>query len=64
MLFLLFAYGKMEANKGCGKEPQKGGNMYNKFLGEREINVKVGDLVAVSGNRGHVTEVIKGIKYD
>ena len=34
--------------------------MYNKFMNEREINVKVGDKVAVQGNRGTVTEVFKG----
>ena len=33
--------------------------MYNKFMKEKEINVKVGDRVAVQGNRGTVTEVIK-----
>ena len=33
--------------------------MYNKFMNEKEINVKVGDRVAVQGNRGTVTEVIK-----
>lgn len=33
--------------------------MYNKFMKEAELNVKVGDIVAVQGNRGTVTEVIK-----
>lgn len=33
--------------------------MYNKFMNEREINVKVGNRVAVQGNRGTVTEVIR-----
>lgn len=33
--------------------------MYNKFMNEKEINVKVGDRVAVQGNRGVVTEVVK-----
>lgn len=34
--------------------------MYNKFMNPKEINVKVGDRVAVQGNRGVVTEVLKG----
>lgn len=35
--------------------------MYNKFMNEKEINVKVGDKVAVQGNLGVVTEVFKDI---
>lgn len=35
--------------------------MYNKFMNEKEINVKVGDKVAVCGNLGVVTEVFKTI---
>jgi len=35
--------------------------MYNKFMNEKEINVKVGDKVAVFGNLGVVTEVFKNI---
>lgn len=31
--------------------------MYNRLMAEKEINVKVGDKVAVQGNRGIVTEV-------
>lgn len=31
--------------------------MYNRLMNERELNVKVGDKVAVLGNRGIVTEV-------
>lgn len=38
--------------------------MFNKFLGERELNVKVGDLVVVQGNRGIVTDVYHGIKTE
>lgn len=34
--------------------------MYNRFLGKRELEVKIGDAVSVQGNRGTVTEVIKG----
>lgn len=34
--------------------------MYNKFMAEKEINVKVGDRVAVQGYRGTVLEVKKG----
>lgn len=34
--------------------------MKNIYMKERELNVKVGDLVAVQGNRGIVTEVLKG----
>ena len=33
--------------------------MYNKFMNEGEINVKVGDRVAVCGFKGTVTEVFK-----
>lgn len=35
--------------------------MYNKFMEEKEINVKVGDRVAVQGLRGTVTEVFHRI---
>lgn len=31
--------------------------MINKFMNEKELRVKVGDKVAVEGNRGIVTEV-------
>lgn len=31
--------------------------MYNKFMNEKELKVKVGDKVAVQGERGIVTEV-------
>jgi hypothetical protein len=31
--------------------------MYNKFMNEKEINVKIGDRVRVQGFRGVVTEV-------
>lgn len=34
--------------------------MLNILLEEKELAVKVGDTVAVEGNRGKVTEVIKG----
>lgn len=34
--------------------------MYNKLMDSKELNVKVGDKVSVQGNRGVVTEVIKG----
>ena len=33
--------------------------MYNKFMAEKELNVKVGDTVMVQGNEGTVTEVFK-----
>ena len=36
--------------------------MYNKFMNEKELNVKVGDHVAVQGNRGVVTEVFRGVE--
>ena len=36
--------------------------MFNKYMQERELNVKVGDEVSVQGNAGIVTEVIKSIK--
>ena len=32
--------------------------MYNKFMEEKEINVKVGDRVMVQGLKGIVTEVL------
>lgn len=35
--------------------------MYNKFMEEKEINVKVGDRVSVQGNKGTVTEVFHSI---
>lgn len=38
--------------------------MYNKFMDERELNIKVGDKVSVQGNEGYVTEVIKGYKKE
>lgn len=37
--------------------------MYNKFMNDKEINVKVGDRVSVQGNRGVVTEVIHGFDW-
>ena len=33
--------------------------MKNIFMNEKELNVKVGDTVAVQGNRGKVLEVLK-----
>lgn len=36
--------------------------MKNIYMEEKELNVKVGDTVSVQGNRGIVTEVLKG--YD
>lgn len=33
--------------------------MYNRLMGAKELNVKVGDKVAVQGNRGTVTEVLR-----
>lgn len=33
--------------------------MYDKFLSAKQLNVKVGDIVSVQGNRGIVTEVMK-----
>lgn len=38
--------------------------MYNKFMNERELKVKVGDKVAVEGNRGYVTEVFHTFKTE
>ncbi len=38
--------------------------MYNKYLGQRELEVKAGDVVSVQGNVGTVTEVIKSIKKE
>lgn len=38
--------------------------MYNKFMNDKEINVKVGDRVSVQGNRGVVTEVIHGFDWE
>ena len=34
--------------------------MKNSMMKEKEINVKVNDIVSVQGNKGIVTEVIKG----
>lgn len=34
--------------------------MYNKFLNEKELNVKPGDRVSVHGYRGTVLEVLRG----
>ena len=31
--------------------------MYNRLMSKRELEVKVGDLVVVQGNKGIVTEV-------
>ena len=33
--------------------------MKNTMMNERELNVKVGDMVSVQGNRGTVLEVIR-----
>lgn len=38
--------------------------MFNKFMNEKEINVKVGDRVVVQGYKGTVTEVFHGIKKE
>lgn len=38
--------------------------MYNKFMEEKEINVKVGDRVSVQGLTGIVTEVFHGIEKE
>lgn len=38
--------------------------MFNKFMDQKELNVKVGDRVVVQGNRGIVTEVFHGIKTE
>lgn len=38
--------------------------MYNKFMNDKEINVKVGDRVSVQGNHGVVTKVIKGVEKE
>lgn len=41
-----------------------GKTMYNKFMEEKEINVKVGDRVSVQGFRGTVIDVEHGIKKE
>lgn len=38
--------------------------MYNKFMDDREINVKVGDRVVVQGYKGTVTEVFHSINTE
>lgn len=38
--------------------------MFNKFMNEKEINVKVGDRVVVQGYKGTVTEVFHSIKKE
>ena len=38
--------------------------MYNKFMDEKELNVKVGDRVTSHGYKGTVTEVYKTIKHN
>lgn len=38
--------------------------MYNKFMEQKEINVKVGNRVSVQGYRGTVTKVHKGTKKE
>lgn len=38
--------------------------MYNKFMDEKDLKVKIGDKVAVQGNRGIVTEVFHTIKKE
>ena len=38
--------------------------MYNKFMKNKEINVKVGDTVSVQGNIGTVTEVFHNTKKE
>lgn len=38
--------------------------MFNRLMADREINVKVGDRVAVQGFRGTVTDVYHGIKTE
>lgn len=38
--------------------------MYNKFMNEKELNVKIGDKVSVQGNRGIVTKVFRGYKKE
>lgn len=38
--------------------------MYNKFMQEKELNVQVGDIVSVQGNRGIVTEVFRGYETE
>ena len=38
--------------------------MKNIFMKEKELNVKVGDTVAVEGNKGTVTEVIRGCSQE
>lgn len=38
--------------------------MYNKFMNEAQLNVKVGDRVNVHGYTGTVTKVIKGFSIE
>lgn len=38
--------------------------MYNRLMKEKELNVKVGDLVLVQGNEGTVTEVLHTIETE
>lgn len=38
--------------------------MYNKLMDAKELNVKVGDLVVVQGNKGIVTEVYHSVKTE
>lgn len=38
--------------------------MYNKFMAEKEINVRIGDRVAVQGHKGTVIDVLKGHKIE
>lgn len=38
--------------------------MFNKYMNDKELNVKVGDRVFVQGNRGIVTKVINGINKE
>lgn len=38
--------------------------MFNRLMAEKEINVKVGDRVAVQGYRGTVIDVYHGIKTE
>lgn len=35
--------------------------MFNKYMNDKELNVKVGDKVSVQGYRGTVTDVAHGI---
>lgn len=38
--------------------------MFNKYMTDKEINVKVGDRVCVQGYRGTVTDVCHSIKQE